>query len=281
MHRFGSLRSRYARRTVYKEIMGCMNILCIGDVVGSGGCEFLRKKLPVLKKLKAIDAVIVNGENSADGNGITPASAKHIFDSGADVITGGNHSFRRSEMYPLFDESDRILRPANFPKGVYGSGYTVVDFGYAKMGIINLMGVVYTEPLACPFETADTLVDSMKSSGVNIIIVDIHAEATAEKKALAFYLDGRVSAVFGTHTHVQTADEQILPQKTGFITDVGMVGSINSVLGVKSELAIKKMKDKLPVRFANADGDCMLNACIFSVDTKSGKCLSAERISVT
>lgn len=257
-----------------------MNILCIGDVVGSAGCEFLRSKLPAIKRLKAIDAVIVNGENSADGNGITPRSAQHILDSGADIITGGNHSFRRSEMYPLYDESDLILRPANYPVGTYGKGYTVVDFGYARIGVINIMGVVYTEPLESPFDIADKTVDRLKSDGVNIIMVDMHAEATAEKKALAYYLDGRISALFGTHTHVQTADEQILPNGTGFITDIGMTGPFNSVLGVKPELAIKKMKEKLPVRFANADGPCIMSGCIFTVDNSNGKCISVERIDI-
>ncbi len=257
-----------------------MNILCIGDVVVSAGCNFLRQKLPVLKKLKAIDMVIVNGENSADGNGITPVSAEHIFDSGADVITGGNHSFRRSEMYPFFDENDRVIRPANFPAGTYGNGYTVIDFGYTKVGVINLLGVVYTEPLDSPFEVADKIVDKLKKDGVKIIIADIHAEATAEKKALGYYLDGRVSAVFGTHTHVQTADEQILPSGTGFISDLGMTGPLNSVLGVKPELAIKKMKDKLPVRFAIAEGECSICGCIFDIDKKSGLCRATERISI-
>ncbi len=257
-----------------------MNILCIGDVVGNIGCDFLRRKLPSLKKLKAIDMVIVNGENSADGNGITPTSAEHIFDSGADVITGGNHSFRRFEMYPYFDESNRVIRPANFPESAYGKGCTVIDFGYTKVGVVNLLGVVYTEPLDCPFSTADKIIDRLKKDGVNIIVVDIHAEATAEKKALAYYLDGRVSAVFGTHTHVQTADEQILPENTGFITDLGMTGPVNSVLGVKPEIAVKKMKDKLPIRFANADGPCSMGGCIFEIDNKSGICLSVERISI-
>ncbi len=256
-----------------------MNIFCIGDVVGSNGCEFLRRRLPTFKKLKSIDAVIVNGENSSDGNGITPASAMHILDSGADVITGGNHSFRRSEMYPFFDENERVIRPANYPKGTYGNGYAVIDFGYTKVGVINLLGVVYTEPLDNPFDVADQIVNELKTHGVKIIMVDIHAEATAEKKALAYYLDGRVSAVFGTHTHVQTADEQILPGGTGFITDLGMTGPVNSVLGVKPELAIKKMKDKLPVRFSNADGDCSLCGCIFEID-KNGVCLSVERIAL-
>ena len=257
-----------------------INILCVGDVVGSIGCEFLRSKLPMLKRIKGIDAVIVNGENSADGNGITPVSAKHILDSGADIITGGNHSFRRPEMHPVFDESENIIRPANYPEGTYGKGYTIVDLSFTRVGIINILGVVYTEPLDCPFKTADTIIEILKNDGIKIILIDIHAEATAEKKALGYYLDGQVSAVFGTHTHTQTADEQILPSGTGFITDLGMVGPTNSVLGVKSELAIKKMKDKLPVRFAIADGNCHLDGCIFTIDVKSGKCISTERIHI-
>ena len=257
-----------------------INILCVGDVVGSIGCDFLRSKLPMLKRIKGIDAVIVNGENSADGNGITPVSAKHILDSGADIITGGNHSFRRPEMHTVFDESDCIIRPANYPEGAYGSGYTIIDIGFTRIGVINILGVVYTEPLDCPFKTADTIIEKLKNDGIKNILIDIHAEATAEKKALAYYLDGQVSAIFGTHTHTQTADEQILPNGTGFITDLGMVGPTNSVLGVKSELAIKKMKDKLPVRFSLAAGDCHLDGCIFTIDVKSAKCTCVERIHI-
>ncbi|MBQ5889586.1 MAG: TIGR00282 family metallophosphoesterase [Clostridia bacterium] len=257
-----------------------MNILCIGDVVGSIGCEFLRSKLSVLKRIEGIDAVIVNGENSADGNGITPVSAKHILDSGADIITGGNHSFRRPEMHTVLDESDCIIRPANYPEGTYGKGYTIIDLGFTRIGVINILGVVYTESLDCPFKTADSIIEKLKNDGIKNILIDIHAEATAEKKALAYHLDGRVSAVFGTHTHTQTADEQILPNGTGFITDLGMVGPTDSVLGVKSELAIKKMKDKLPVRFAIADGKCHLDGCIFTIDVKTAKCTCVERIHI-
>ena len=257
-----------------------INILCVGDVVGSIGCEFLRSKLPSLKKIKGIDAVIVNGENSADGNGTTPVSAKHILDSGADIITGGNHSFRRPEMYPLFDESDNIIRPANYPEYAFGKGYAIIDLGFTQIGIINIMGVVYTEPLDCPFKTADDIIKKLKNDGIKSIIIDVHAEATAEKKAIGYYFDGKVSAIFGTHTHVQTADDQILPNGTGFITDLGMVGPKHSVLGVKPELSIKKMKDKLPVRFAIADGECCLDGCIFTINTNNGKCISIERIRI-
>ncbi len=253
-----------------------MNILAIGDVVGSVGCKFLRKHLPSLKKIKQIDMVIANGENSADGNGITPTSAQHLFDSGVDVITAGNHTFRRKECYDYFDECETLIRPANFPKGAPGRGCCVYDMGRYQVGVINVMGVVYMEPMDCPFETVDKLLPEMPK----ITLVDFHAEATGEKGALAHYLDGRVSAVFGTHTHVQTADEQILPKGTGFISDLGMVGPTNSILGVKPELIVQKMKGKLPVRFENAAGDCHLDAVLFTIDEKTGKTTAVERIKI-
>lgn len=254
-----------------------MKILCVGDVVGSAGCGLLRQLLPAIRREHQIDLTIVNGENSADGNGIMPESAEHIFTSGADVITGGNHTFRRREIHALLDENERLLRPANYPDSAPGSGYTLIDMGYTTVAVINLLGVVYMEPLADPFERAEQLIGKAKADGAKIIVIDLHAEATAEKKALAYHLDGQVSVLFGTHTHVQTADEQILPRGTGFITDLGMTGPYNSVLGVKPELAIQKMKDKLPVRFSAAEGVCQLNACIFTVDA-GGKCTNCERI---
>ncbi|MCI8361477.1 MAG: YmdB family metallophosphoesterase [Clostridiales bacterium] len=255
-----------------------MNILCIGDVCGSAGCEFLRQKLPAFKKLKAIDMVVVNAENSADGNGLLPASAAHLLDSGADLLTGGNHSFQRREAMSYYDENDRVLRPANYPAGAPGTGMALVDFGYVQAAVISLMGTVYMDPLESPFTTADRLVEEAKATGARIILVDFHAEATAEKRGLGFYLDGRISALFGTHTHVQTADEQILPCGTGYITDLGMTGPIQSVLGVKPQLAVAKMKTHLPVRFENAPGPCMLNGCIFTVDHKTGLCTGTERV---
>ena len=257
-----------------------MRLLCIGDVVGKAGCEFLRKKLPVIKRHYAIDAVIINGENSAEGNGITPFSAEHIFTSGADVITTGNHVFRQKSVHELLDYNSFLIRPANYPDSALGKGYCLVDFGHTRMAVINLLGTVYMEPLDCPFETADKMLEKAKSDSANIIVIDIHAEATAEKKALAFYLDGKVSAVFGTHTHVQTADAQILENGTGFITDVGMTGPYISVLGVKPELSVARLKDKAAVKFMNADGPCILEGCIFDIDQKSGKCTSAEAIRI-
>ena len=220
-----------------------MKVLAIGDVVGSIGCKFLRTQLPTLKKEKNIDLVIANGENSADGNGITPASAEYLFTSGVDVITTGNHTFRRKESYELFDSEDCLLRPANYPKGAPGKGICIVDKGRYQIAVVNLMGVVYLEALDCPFSVMDNILE--ENSLPKIILVDFHAEATGEKGGFAYAYDGTVSAIFGTHTHVQTADEHILPQGTGFITDLGMTGPCHSVLGVKPELIIKKLRSKM------------------------------------
>lgn len=256
-----------------------MRVLCISDVVGSRGCAFVREKLPALKKYYNIDAVICNGENSADGNGVLPTSADSLFASGVDVITLGNHTFRRKEIYAYLEESPFIIRPINFPEATTpGVGKCVLDLGRARLTVINLMGNVYfSENLDCPFATMDKV---LKTVDTKITIVDFHAEATGEKGALAHYLDGRVSAVFGTHTHVQTADEQILPNGTGFITDVGMTGPQNSVLGIKSELIVEKLKCKLPVRFEVAQNPYRLDAVVFDIENSSGKCQSVERISV-
>ena len=255
-----------------------MNILAIGDVVGTIGCQFLRDKLPSLKKSEQIDLVIANGENSADGNGITPASAEFLFHSGVDVITAGNHTFRRKESYPFFDEQPFLIRPANYPDGTTpGRGFTVYDFGYRRVTVINLMGCLFLEALNDPYLTIDRILQEVDTK---IIVLDFHAEATAEKLALAYYLDGRISAFFGTHTHVPTADAQILPKGTGYITDVGMTGPQYSVLGVKPELAIQKFKDKLPVRFETATGDCKMDCIKFTVDDRSGKTIALKRMEI-
>ncbi len=256
-----------------------MRILCIGDVVGSIGCEFLRSKLPALKKIKGIDFVICNGENSADGNGLTVPSAKFLFDSGVDVITLGNHSFRRKEAYEYIDENPFIVRPANFPsKSTPGKGICNVDTGRRMITVISLMGNVYMDNvLDCPFECVDEMLNQAESK---IIIVDFHAETTSEKRAMGFYLDGRVSAVFGTHTHVQTSDAQVLEGGTGYITDVGMTGTIDSVLGVKKEIIIDKLKTKLPKRFDLASGDCSMECIIFDIDDKTGRCTGAQSLRI-
>ncbi|MFU0832862.1 MAG: 2',3'-cyclic-nucleotide 2'-phosphodiesterase [Oscillospiraceae bacterium] len=254
-----------------------MNILAIGDVVGSIGCRFLRKHLPAIKKIKGIDLVIANGENSADGNGLTPSSARYLFDSGVDVITTGNHSFRRRESYDFYDSCPALLRPANYPASAPGKGFKIIDLGRIQIGVLNLIGTVYMESMESPFDAADRIL----AAGVpKITLVDFHAEATGEKRSLAYYLDGRVSAVFGTHTHVQTADESILPNGTGYLSDLGMTGPIHSVLGVKPELVIHKMRTKMPVRFETADGDCKIDGAVISIDEKTGKTISIERIQI-
>lgn len=258
-----------------------MKILAIGDVVGKIGCNFLREKLPNLKKKRGIDVVIANGENSSDGNGITPSSVDFLFSSGVDVITTGNHSFRRKESYELYDNCEYLIRPSNFPKGTTpGRGMTILDMGRFQMAVINIMGTAYLEPLDCPFKEMDRLIEQAKKENAKVIIVDFHAEATGEKKAMGYYLDGRVSAMFGTHTHIQTSDACILPKGTGYITDVGMTGPINSVLGVKPEIIIKKFVEKLPQRFELATGPCKMNCILIEVDEKSGKTLNIEALEI-
>ncbi len=256
-----------------------MNILVLGDVVNGVGCDFLRRNLPAFKKLKNIDFCIANGENSATGNGITPESADHLFTSGVDFITTGNHVFRRKEVYDYLDENEYIIRPYNLDPSVPGKGFAVIDTGRCSVAIINLMGNMYSDCCENAFRAADRALKEIGSSA-SIILVDLHAEATSEKKAMGFYLDGRVSAVFGTHTHVLTADETVLPDGTGYITDIGMCGVKNSVLGVDKNIVINKFLTGMPARFDGASGKCMINGCIFTVDEKSGKCLSAERVSI-
>ena len=210
---------------------------------------------------------------------MTAFSCEHIFASGADVITGGNHTFKRREFYETLENSYSIVRPINYSEDCPGRGYTIVDKGFVRIGVVNVLGTVYMENLKNPFDCMDEAIKKLRDE-VNIIIVDLHAEATAEKKALGFYLDGRVSAVYGTHTHVQTADEQILPNGTGYITDVGMTGPSLSVIGVKPELAIEKMRTNMPVRFENPNDNAMLQGIIFEIDRSSGKTVSVERISI-
>ena len=254
-----------------------MRIIAIGDVVSKQGCEYLRDTLPEIKREYSADAVIVNGENSAVGNGILPQSARHIFDSGADVITLGNHALRRQEIYDFLDENEFIIRPCNFHSSAPGRGSTILDMGSKRLGVINLQGVVYLDNNKNPFDAVDEEIEKLKAEGIKIILVDFHAEATSEKRGMGFYLDGRVSALFGTHTHVQTSDDQILPKGTGYITDLGMTGTYYSVLGVAPDRAIKKMRTNMPVRFANEDGECTVEGCFFEIDDKSGKTIRTER----
>ncbi|MCQ2440265.1 MAG: TIGR00282 family metallophosphoesterase [Clostridia bacterium] len=256
-----------------------MRVFAVGDVCGEVGCKAILKLLPKIKKEKNIGMVIVNGENSAVGNGITPESAGLIFSAGADIITGGNHSLCRKEVYDMLDENPFLLRPDNI-KCDYGSGYCLLDLGRTSAAVINLLGRYGLEKLGAdnPFIASNNLIERAKSDGAKMIFVDFHAEATSEKKALGLYLDGRVSAVFGTHTHIQTADATVLPKGTGYITDLGMTGPKHSVLGVKGEIIINRFVSGDPTKFEFADGNAILNGCIFDVDETSGLTISAEPI---
>lgn len=250
-----------------------MKLLMFGDVVGEAGCAFFAKQAPLLRRQYGDALMVVNGENSAKGNGITPQSAAALFAAGADVITTGNHCFRR-KCDQIF-ENPRILRPANYPEGAPGSGLCVLDCGAYSLAVINLMGTAFMEPLDNPFSVIDSLLEGLDTKN---ILVDFHAEATSEKRAMGWYLAGRVSAVIGTHTHVQTADEEILDGKTGYLTDCGMSGGMRSVLGIVPEQAITKQRFHRPVQFTESGSPCMLNAVLLEIDTKSGICTKIERI---
>ncbi|MBR6761137.1 MAG: TIGR00282 family metallophosphoesterase [Oscillospiraceae bacterium] len=250
-----------------------MNVLMIGDVVGEAGCACFRRYCPQLKQQYQAELVIVNGENSAKGNGITPQSANALLEAGADVITTGNHCFRR-RCDQVFDHP-RILRPANYPEGAPGSGLTIVDLGRVQIAVLNLMGTAFMEPLDNPFSIADAL---LKTIDTPLIFVDFHAEATAEKRALGYYLAGRVSAVVGTHTHVQTADEECLKGATAYLSDLGMTGPADSVLGIVPAQAVDKQRFHRPVTFTEADGPCILNGACISVDRTTGKATAISRI---
>ena len=254
-----------------------MKLIFLGDVVGQAGVEFVAKNLWRLKKELGIDVTIINGENSAQGNGITPDSFESLIRVGADVVTTGNHCFRRKEVIPLYDKNDTLLRPANFPDGTVGRGVTILDLGRAQIAVVNLMGTVYLDSLDNPFTVMDNVLKELDTPN---IIVDLHAEATAEKKALGFYLAGKVTAVLGTHTHVQTADEAILEGGTAYITDVGMTGPEISVLGVQKELAIEKLRTHCPVTFKESTSPCFLNAVTVEFNERTGRAEKIERLIV-
>ena len=255
-----------------------MRLLFIGDIVGEGGCNFLMKKLPQFKRNNNIDVCIANGENSAQGNGVTPKSVEMVLDSGVDMITLGNHAYKRPEIMDYLERDVPVVRPYNYPDGAPGKGVGVIDKGRYTIGVVNMLGTVYSEPLGNPFREIDAAIEEVK--GCKIIIVDFHAEATAEKRAMGFYLDGKVTAVLGTHTHIQTADEQILPNGTAYITDAGMTGPVQSVLGIEPSIAIQKFRSNLPVRFQNATGEYAINGCLLEIDEKTGKANSIERVDI-
>jgi len=252
-----------------------MVVLVLGDVVGMPGCTYVRENLGRLKERYRVDIVVANGENSAEGNGILPRSAKHLFDSGVDVITTGNHVLKRREIYETLEKRVGLIRPANYHPKAPGAGYYIFDNCRLQLCVINLQGIVYMQSHRNPFECIDELLGEIKTPN---ILVDFHAEATAEKLCLGYYLDGRVSAVVGTHTHVPTADARILPGGTGYITDLGMCGGLNSVLGVKAGCAIEKLRTSLPNRFETDPAEVRISGVVLEINEKNGKCTKIKSL---
>jgi len=256
-----------------------MNILFIGDIVGSPGREAVKKLLPELKKEHGLDFVIANAENAAGGSGITSRVTQELFESGVSVITSGDHIWKKSDVFEIIDKDERILRPLNFPTGAPGRGAALfLAKEGVKIGVVNLQGRVFMEGLLeCPFKTARSAIEALIKE-TRVIIVDMHAEATSEKVALGWYLEDLASAVLGTHTHIQTADEKILPGGCAYITDVGMTGPYQSVIGRRVEDVLKKFITAVPTRFEVAADDIQLAGVVLDIDEKNGRAKSILRI---
>ena len=253
-----------------------LNVLAVGDVVSQAGLDFLERRLPRLKRELGVHFTVVNGENAA-GIGLLPRQAEAILDSGADVVTLGNHTWSKMQIADYLDDAPCVLRPANFSQRLPGRGFGVFDGPRGlRIGVMNLIGRVELNPNAeNPFTTADRL---LAQADADIVLVDFHAEATSEKLALGWYLDGRVSAVWGTHTHVPTADGKILPKGTGHVTDLGMTGPANSILGIRPEQSINIFLGGLPQRYEAAPGKCKLESVLFTIDTNTKQCIRTQRV---
>jgi len=253
-----------------------LNVLMIGDIVGRPGRNAAKQYLHA--NSQHYDFIMANGENAAGGKGITPEIVYELFNNSVDFITLGNHTWDKKEIYQFLDRETNIIRPANYPPGAPGKGSAVLTLrNKLKIGIINLSGRVFLHALDCPFRKAAELVKEIRQE-TPLIIIDFHGEATSEKIAFGWYLDGQVSAIIGTHTHVQTADERILPQGTAYISDVGMTGPRNSVLGMEKEVIIKRFLTQLPMRFDVAKGEVLFSAVSLKIDETTGKCVHIERI---
>jgi metallophosphoesterase (TIGR00282 family) len=254
-----------------------MKILAIGDVVGRCGRNALMFHLPEIIDQHEPDFIIANGENASHGRGLSEEGAQTLFDSGIDVITMGNHTFGNRDIYNLLRFEKRIIRPINYPKGTAGQGYGIFEKNGIKIAVINALGRVYMDPMDSPFSTVMDVLEEIKEH-TDIILVDFHAEATSEKIAFSWYVDGMVSAVFGTHTHVQTADERISSKGTAYISDLGMTGAFYSVLGMERKVIIDRFVTGMPSRFELADGMAQINAALFTIDESTGKSTQIERI---
>lgn len=261
--------------------MALFKLLFVGDVVGSAGMSMVQKYVKQLRRDYNLDAVIINGENAADGRGITPKNMTFFRHAGADMVTSGNHIWQKKEIYPYLNEQKDLLRPANFPTGCPGSGVGTFTVGDVTVGVINVQGRVFMrEQLSCPFRAVESALTFLKAK-TPIVLVDFHAEASSEKTALATLFDGKVSAVVGTHTHVQTADERIMPRGTAFICDVGMCGSRNSIIGMKSEAILTNILTQMPSRFeVETKPPLILNGVVITIDRSTGLAQKIERISI-
>ncbi len=254
-----------------------MKILAVGDIVGENGLKKAKEIIPNLKKEKNIDFIIVNGENVAGGMGITEKLYKDILYMGANVVTMGNHTWGKKDIFSFIDAPD-LIRPANYPKGVCGKGYVIKECKNKNIAVINLIGRTDMNVLSeNPFVLINEILEEIKDKA-DIIVLDFHAEATAEKIAMGYYLDGRVNIIFGTHTHVQTADEQVLEKGTAYITDIGMTGPKKSVIGMDILASIKRFETTLPEKYKLAQGECVLNGCIFEISDKTCRIEKIERI---
>ena len=254
-----------------------INILFIGDIVGQPGLDIVQMYLPSLQKKYRIDITIANGENASDGKGCTEKEAKPLFDLGVHAITGGNHTWDKHQSQEYLKAEPRAIRPLNYPKGTFGNGYVFVNSPKGKIAVLNLQGRAFMSPIDCPFRAADWVLPKLKQE-TKVVIVDMHAEATAEKLALANYLDGKVTAVIGTHTHIQTSDERIFANGTGYITDCGMTGPYDSVIGMKTDAAINRFIYQTPQKYQTAAGNVHLTAVYLKVDLETGKTVEIERI---
>ena len=254
-----------------------MNILCIGDVVGTSAVSYLKEKLWHFRHTLNVDMVVANGENASDIHGISRADAEALLDAGVDLITLGNHTFGRHDIASMLSESPYIIRPANFPPLAPGGGYTVLNIdGWRVLGI-NVQGTALMDSLACPFATVDRILER-ESGNYDFAVMDIHAEATSEKIALARYFDGRIAVMFGTHTHVQTADEQILPNGSGYITDLGMTGPIDGIIGTEASAVIERFRTKMPTRFRVATGEIRASGALFTLDDSRTRVVQVRRV---
>ena len=256
-----------------------MKILFIGDIMGNEGVSIVQRHLKSIVKLNAIDFVFANGENAHNGKGINRDIANRLFDAGVDIISMGNHTFNNYDILKLFDDEYKIIRPLNLPYDTPGDGYIIMEKNGINVCVINLMGMLFMNHTDNPFNTMDRVLDKISDKS-KIIIVDFHAEATSEKMALGRYLDGRVTAVLGTHTHVVTADEQILPKNTAYITDVGMTGSHNGVIGAATEAGLHSFTSAIPERLRLAEGNVKMNTVIISVNENTGKAEKIERLCI-